>query len=89
MTSISSWYSVYCLFVTSKQDMGILGLAKLIADVAPNAVKETDLKNYFGESLSWVLLSNSFLETFHTVFMILFIGYVYLSDVCLRHLWLA
>lgn len=29
--------------------MGILGLAKLIADVAPNAVKETDLKNYFGE----------------------------------------
>lgn len=30
--------------------MGILGLAKLIADVAPNAVKETDLKNYFGES---------------------------------------
>lgn len=29
--------------------MGIQGLAKLIADVAPSAMKETELKNYFGE----------------------------------------
>lgn len=28
--------------------MGIHGLAKLIADVAPNAIKENELKNYFG-----------------------------------------
>lgn len=28
--------------------MGILGLAKLIADIAPNAIKEQELKHYFG-----------------------------------------
>lgn len=28
--------------------MGILGLAKLIADVAPHAIKERELKHYFG-----------------------------------------
>lgn len=28
--------------------MGILGLSKLIADIAPMAVKETEIKNYFG-----------------------------------------
>ncbi|KAG8311359.1 flap endonuclease 1 [Homalodisca vitripennis] len=32
--------------------MGILGLAKLIADVSPNAVKETDLKSYFGRKVA-------------------------------------
>lgn len=35
-------------------DMGILGLSKLIADVAPQAIKESDIKNYFGE-LKWKL----------------------------------
>jgi len=28
--------------------MGILGLSKLIADVAPHAIKENEFKNYFG-----------------------------------------
>lgn len=28
--------------------MGIHGLAKLIADQAPSAIKEQDIKNYFG-----------------------------------------
>lgn len=30
-------------------DMGIHGLAKLIADHAPVAIKEQDIKNYFGK----------------------------------------
>lgn len=29
--------------------MGILGLSKLIADIAPQAVKEMEIKNYFGK----------------------------------------
>lgn len=29
--------------------MGILGLSKLIADVAPEAIKERELKHYFGK----------------------------------------
>lgn len=29
--------------------MGILGLSKLIADLAPQAIKESDIKNYFGK----------------------------------------
>jgi hypothetical protein len=28
--------------------MGILGLSKLIADIAPVAVKESEIKHYFG-----------------------------------------
>lgn len=28
--------------------MGILGLSKLIADIAPSAIKEQELKHYFG-----------------------------------------
>lgn len=28
--------------------MGILGLSKLIADMAPGAIKESEIKNYFG-----------------------------------------
>lgn len=28
--------------------MGILGLSKLIADAAPFAIKENEIKNYFG-----------------------------------------
>nr|CAD7395182.1 unnamed protein product [Timema poppensis] len=28
--------------------MGILGLAKIIADIAPSSVKESEIKNYFG-----------------------------------------
>lgn len=29
--------------------MGILGLSKLIADLAPFAIKESEIKNYFGK----------------------------------------
>jgi hypothetical protein len=32
--------------------MGITGLAKLIADIAPFAVKETEFKNYFGRKVA-------------------------------------
>lgn len=35
-------------------DMGILGLSKLIADVAPQAIKESDIKNYFGKFVIWI-----------------------------------
>ena len=28
--------------------MGILGLSKLVADAAPAAIKENEIKNYFG-----------------------------------------
>lgn len=28
--------------------MGILGLSKLIADIAPMAIKESEIKHYFG-----------------------------------------
>ncbi|KAJ1519263.1 hypothetical protein ONE63_004564 [Megalurothrips usitatus] len=32
--------------------MGILGLSKLIADIAPTAVKENEIKNYFGRKVA-------------------------------------
>lgn len=32
--------------------MGILGLSKVIADIAPGAIKESELKNYFGKLTS-------------------------------------
>lgn len=32
--------------------MGILGLSKLIADIAPNAIKERELKHYFGRKIA-------------------------------------
>ncbi|KAG5682843.1 hypothetical protein PVAND_012165 [Polypedilum vanderplanki] len=32
--------------------MGITGLAKLIADIAPWAIKETEIKNYFGRKIA-------------------------------------
>lgn len=32
--------------------MGILGLSKLIADIAPQAVKEYEIKNYFGRKIA-------------------------------------
>lgn len=33
---------------SQSRTMGILGLSKLIADVAPSAIKENEMKNYFG-----------------------------------------
>lgn len=35
-------------FELQPNTMGIHGLAKLIADQAPGAIKEQDIKNYFG-----------------------------------------
>lgn len=35
-------------FKLQHKTMGIHGLAKLIADQAPGAIKEQDIKNYFG-----------------------------------------
>jgi flap endonuclease-1 len=32
--------------------MGIQGLAKLIADQAPAAIKEIDIKNFFGRKIA-------------------------------------
>lgn len=32
--------------------MGITGLAKLIADIAPFAIKEGEIKNYFGRKIA-------------------------------------
>lgn len=32
--------------------MGITGLAKLIADIAPQAIKENEIKNYFGRKIA-------------------------------------
>lgn len=29
--------------------MGILGLSKVIADIAPQAIKEGEIKNFFGK----------------------------------------
>ncbi len=33
-------------------NMGILGLSKLIADMAPAAIKESEIKNYFGRKVA-------------------------------------
>ncbi|XP_066946347.1 flap endonuclease 1 [Macrobrachium rosenbergii] len=41
-----------CLISSQKCNMGILGLSKLIADVAPSAVKENEIKNYFGRKVA-------------------------------------
>ena len=32
--------------------MGILGLSKLVADVAAGAIKENEIKNYFGRKVA-------------------------------------
>lgn len=32
--------------------MGIQGLAKLIADIAPGSIKEVEVKNYFGRKVA-------------------------------------
>lgn len=35
--------------------MGIHGLAKVIADQAPSAIREQDIKNYFGKGCTVLL----------------------------------
>lgn len=37
--------------------MGILNLAKLLADVAPQALKENELKTYFGKGFRLIILA--------------------------------
>ena len=39
-------------FFNSSGTMGILGLSKLIADVAPGSIKENEMKNYFGRKVA-------------------------------------
>ena len=41
--------------------MGIQGLAKLIADLAPGAIKEVEVKNYFGRKIA--IDASKFLKT--------------------------
>merc|ERR1712141_891865 len=41
-----------CRINTSLSIMGILGLSKLVADVAPHAIKENEIKNYFGRKVA-------------------------------------
>ena len=36
----------------SDQRMGIQGLSKLVADVAAHAIKENEIKNYFGRKIA-------------------------------------
>lgn len=36
--------------------MGILGLSKLLVDLVPHAVKENEIKNYFGKFLLFALI---------------------------------
>ncbi|XP_068249593.1 flap endonuclease 1 [Palaemon carinicauda] len=58
--SLHLFTSVFRRFVLRKNpfaspqkcNMGILGLSKLIADVAPSAVKENEIKNYFGRKVA-------------------------------------
>jgi len=40
--------------------MGITGLAKLIADFAPNAIKENEIKNHFGKLLYLYIIIKRF-----------------------------
>lgn len=48
--------------------MGIQGLSKLLADIVPFAIKDNEMKNYFGE-VKWRLNSHEiifFLSLFRT-----------------------
>lgn len=47
--------------------MGILGLSKLIADLAPIAVKESEIKHYFGK-----YFQHNLTRTYKTVYLLLF-----------------
>ena len=38
-----------CSHPADSDIMGILGLSKLIADIAPSAIKENEMKNFFGK----------------------------------------
>lgn len=47
-------------FKLQSNTMGIHGLAKLIADQAPGAIKEQDIKNYFGNNCRSFFLTHWF-----------------------------
>ena len=44
--------TIIVLLHNTRLTMGILGLSKLIADLAPAAVKETTIRNYFGRRVA-------------------------------------
>lgn len=50
--------------------MGILGLSKLIADVAPFAIKENELKSYFGNIFSHFVFLIFFLRKMFSLFLL-------------------
>lgn len=50
-------------YTQSTVTMGIHGLAKLIADQAPSAIKEHDIKSYFGDFLLFHCSKDAFLTT--------------------------
>ena len=56
--------------------MGILGLSKLIADVAPAAIKENEIKNYFGRLVSSTLLQRLSLGVFIFINFLYFLYFV-------------
>lgn len=45
----SAFYVLHLCSVFQAETMGILGLAKLLQDVVPHAIKESEIKHYFGE----------------------------------------
>ena len=56
--------------------MGILGLSKLIADVAPAAIKENEIKNYFGRLVSSTLSYSTLLQRL-SLGVFIFINFLY------------
>lgn len=50
--------------------MGIIGLSKLIADIAPHAVKEMEIKNYFGPlNMKWPCNKNALIIGYFNKFI--------------------
>ena len=62
--------SIFCIYLKSEhnigivkyfksyyrsEDMGIQGLSKVIGDYAPSAVKENEIKNYFGMFIMFIV----------------------------------
>lgn len=69
--------------------MGIHGLAKLIADHAPIAIKEQDIKNYFGKLLTII---HNLLYThiyIHTLYISLFSIFYMYASICTAQLCFA
>jgi hypothetical protein len=63
--------------------MGIKGLAQLIADISPWAIKETEIKNYFGRKVAVDASKNRNLN-FQSLEV-----YVNRMNLCLRHVFVS